>query len=261
MPRVHLVHWKAAEVPERTRRLERLGHEVGTEPPGSPGALRALGTNPPDAIVIDLSRQPSHGREVALALRMTRATRGIPLVFVAGEPEKVARIRALLPDASYTSWSRIRSTLERAISKPPAEPVVPSSVFAGYAGTPLPRKLGIKSDSVVALVGAPQDFERTLGDLPDGITLRRRTQGRIDLLLWFVTRRRDLDARIARMAEIVRTRGTGLWIAWPKRASGTRSDLTQAIVRRTGLDTGLVDFKVCAIDATWSGLRFTARKG
>ena len=129
--------------------------------------------------------------------------------------------------------------------------------MAGYSGTPLVKKLGIKENAVVALVGAPRDFEKTLGRLPGGVTLRRRAGSRADLTLWFAKSARDLEGRIARMAASIGR--DGLWIAWPKKASGVVTDLSEGLVRRSGLATGLVDYKICAIDATWSGLRFARR--
>ena len=117
-------------------------------------------------LVIDLGRLPSHGRDVGVSMRQTRATRGIPLVFVDGDPEKVEPIRQLLPDAVYTDWPNIQPALRHAIANPPSQPVVLKSSLAGYSGTPLPRKLGIKPGYAVALPGAPDDFETTLGELP-----------------------------------------------------------------------------------------------
>lgn len=129
---------------------------------------------------------------------------------------------------------------------------------AGYSGTPLPKKLGIKPGFVVGLIDAPPDFEDTLGDdLPSGVTLRRSLRGNRDLTLWFVRSVRDLERRIGRMA---REAESGLWIAWPKKSSGWDTDVGESDVRGTGLAAELVDFKICAIDATWSGLRFAVRK-
>ena len=125
----------------------------------------------------------------------------------------------------------------------------------GYSGTPLPQKLGIKHGSRVALIGAPASFRRQLGTLPDGVTFRTRAVGPVELAVWFVTSQRQLASRIAAMAGLA----TGLWIAWPKKASGVASDLSDAEVRAAGLAHGLVDYKVCAIDDTWSGLKFARR--
>jgi len=104
--------------------------------------------------VIDLSRLPSHGRAIATMLRQRKATRSIPIVFVEGDPEKVARIRETLPDAVYARWRNIRSALRAAIEHPPREPAVPGTMDA-YSASPLPKKLGIKPGSVVLLLGAP----------------------------------------------------------------------------------------------------------
>ncbi len=257
MPRIRLIHWNAAEAAERAARLGQGALEV-EHAPLDPAGLRALRADPPAAVVIDLSRLPSHGRDLGAALRQAKTTRGILLVFVGGEPEKVTRVRELLPDAVYTEWAGIHEALRRAMAHPPTEPVAPESTLAGYSGTPLPRKLGIKSGYAVALVGAPEDFEHTLGELPPEVTLRRRAQGRCDLIVWFVGSRRDLERRVARYG--AKAGAGGLWICWPKKASGVVSDLSERVVRETGLATGLVDYKIASIDRTWSGLRFTRRK-
>src|SRR5438093_4754768 len=146
--RVRLIHWNSVEAEAGAERLGAAGYHVVA---GALDAqtLRALREAPPAAVVIDLSRRPSVGRDLALAIRQYKATRHVPLVLVEGEAEQIARIRRLLPDAAYTTWSRIRSTVKQAIAHPPAEPVVPSSSLAAYSGVPLPKKLGIKPDSVV----------------------------------------------------------------------------------------------------------------
>jgi hypothetical protein len=260
MRRVCLIHWKAEEAEDKIAKLRAAGYEVDFGEM-NPGALRNWRDNPPSAFVIDLSRMPSHGRDVAIALRGYKSTRHTPLVFVEGEPEKVERIKVNLPDAVYTSWNRIRGSLKAAIAKPPADPVAPSSNLAGYSGTPLPKKLGVKPNSTIALVGAPKDFEKTLGELPEGVKLKKRADRACDLIIWFVRMRAELYDRIKEMFELTGDAGaSGLWIAWPKQASGVTSDMTQNVVRETGLASGLVDYKVCAIDATWSGLKFARRK-
>lgn len=257
MHRVRLIHWNEEEAKEPIARLRAAGYRVEVQLP-RPGMLREMRENLPAAIVIDLGRLPSHGRDVGLGFRLSKATRHVPLVFVGGEAEKVERVRQRLPDAVYTTWSRIGPSLKRAIARPPANPVVPESNLAGYSGTPLPKKLGIKASTKVAMIGAPEGFEKTLGELPDGASLRAKAVKDADLTLWFTRSRADLDHGIGRIATGI---GDGkVWILWPKQASGVSSDLTQAAVREVGLGSGLVDFKVCAVDATWSGLLFTRRK-
>ncbi|MBM3773999.1 MAG: DUF3052 family protein [Acidobacteria bacterium] len=143
------------------------------------------------------------------------------------------------------------------MANPPADPVRPS-LLAGYSGTPLPKKLGIKPDSVVWLASAPPDFAATLGELPQGAVLRHDSRGRSNLIVWFTRSRAELERSLARMAAKA---GQGpIWIAWPKKTSGVASDLSEQCVRDAGLAHGLVDYKVCAIDPTWSGLLFTKRK-
>jgi CheY-like chemotaxis protein len=257
MARVRLIHWNSSEAASHAALLERSGHVVDASAFG-PAALKALKKRPPDVLVIDLTRSPAQGRDLGVLLRKTASTRHVPLVFAGGDEEKVRRVRALLPDATYTAWQRARSAVSRAAGRPVADPVVPASTFAAYAGTPLPKKLGIGPGSVVALVGAPEGFEDTLGQLPDGAVVRRGARGRCDLAIWFARSRREVERRVERLGEFAGR--DGLWIAWPKRSSGVASDLTQAAVRQIGLSSGLVDYKVCSIDDTWSGLRFTAAK-
>jgi len=129
---------------------------------------------------------------------------------------------------------------------------------AGYSGTPLARKLGIKPGARLGLIAAPDGFDDVLGALPPGVVVRRRLQGTFDVLVAFATRRAEVERRLPSWRAALDQAG-GLWVAWPKRASGVPTDLGDGVVRELGLAAGLVDNKVCAIDATWSGLRFVYR--
>jgi hypothetical protein len=120
-------------------------------------------------------------------------------------------------------------------------------VFAAYAGRPVPAKLGIKPNTVVALVGAPEDLRKELRGLPRGVVFRDSIRSRADLTLWFTRSRAELRRGIKALS--ARTDIGPLWIAWPKRAANPESDLSQQVVRETGLAAGLVDYKICAIDA------------
>jgi hypothetical protein len=128
---------------------------------------------------------------------------------------------------------------------------------AGYSGTPLVKKLGIGEGSRVAVVAAPNGFAESL-ELPRGAQLRTQARGRLDVVVFFVTRRAELSRRFPAMKRAIETNG-GLWIAWPKRTSGVATDLTENPIRAIGLQHGLVDNKVAALDETWSGLRFVYR--
>jgi hypothetical protein len=133
-----------------------------------------------------------------------------------------------------------------------------SPLPAGYSGTPLVRKLGIKSGARLGLLGAPAGFDETLGELPPGVGVRRLRRGPLDVIVSFHTRRGELERTFGRLRDALDHTG-GLWIAWPKRTSGVETDLTENVVRELGLAAGLVDNKVCAIDEVWSGLRFVYR--
>ena len=126
---------------------------------------------------------------------------------------------------------------------------------AGYSGTPLPKKLGIKPGHRVALLGAPDGF---VLELPAGASVKRRAGGKADVILTFHTSRAELERRLPALRAMMEP-AAGLWIAWPKRASKLPTDLTEDVVRELALANALVDNKVCAIDETWSGLRLVIR--
>jgi hypothetical protein len=129
----------------------------------------------------------------------------------------------------------------------------------GYSGTPLPKKLGIKEGHVVAWLDAPDDFSETIGVLPDGVTVTSRLGEGLDVLVQFVTERSTLAKTLPQLKDAVFPAGAA-WIAWPKKASKMQTDITEDVVREEALPLGLVDVKVCAIDATWSGLKLVVRK-
>ncbi len=131
--------------------------------------------------------------------------------------------------------------------------------MAGYSGTPLARKLGIREGSLVALLAAPGGFEAELEPLPDGVRLRRRLQAGLDVAVLFVPDRRRLERRFGPTAASLQPAG-GLWVAWPRWSSGVATDLTENALREVGLPAGLVDNKVCALNQAWSGLRFVIRR-
>ncbi|MFO0837713.1 MAG: hypothetical protein U1D55_04240 [Phycisphaerae bacterium] len=258
MARVALVHWKATETAPRVQALRDAGHSASAiTTDDGPEGLRALRTAPPDVVVIDLSRLPSHGREVATALRQQKSTRHVPLVFVEGQTEKVAMIRALLPDATYCSWKKIDVAIKQALHKPPRDPVVPD-MMERYKRTPLPKKLGIRAGMGVLRIGGPAALDEAISAFAPDVRMLGRAAKNADLILLFAPDRAALANRLTplcrRLAE-----GGSIWICWPKRASDVTTDLTDSAVREIGISSGLVDFKVCAIDETWSGLRFARR--
>ena len=129
--------------------------------------------------------------------------------------------------------------------------------MAGYSGKPLAAKLGVKEGATVVLVGAPAGFE--IGELPAGARVVSRMPKDPDLVLCFVTRRSELEQRIERLGQSIFPDRV-VWLAWPKKASGVATDMTEDVVRDVALPLGLVDTKVCAVDDTWSGLKLVWRK-
>jgi hypothetical protein len=127
----------------------------------------------------------------------------------------------------------------------------------GYSGTPLARKLGIKPESMLAVLGAPDGF--SIDDLPEAVEVRTAARGPLDVIVSFHTTRAELARRLPVLMRALHVDG-GLWVAWPKRASGVATDITEDVVREVALPAGLVDVKVCAIDDRWSGLRLCLRK-
>ena len=131
--------------------------------------------------------------------------------------------------------------------------------MAGYSSTPLAQKLGIRAGCRVGLIDAPTGFEGLLEGLPEGVEIERAPRGRgHDVLVFFAREKRVLERRFAALARRLDVDG-GLWVAWPKKSSGVATDLSDGEVRRIGLEGGLVDNKTCAVDETWSGLRFVVR--
>jgi len=258
MDYVKLIHWKAEEIPERAAILQSAGFHVDADIDAGSQILRTLTKDPPKAIIIDLSRLPSQGRDFALMIRKRKGTRLIPLVFVGGEQGKVEKIKDLLPDAEYTTWEKVVSTLASTVLHPRKNPVVHESTFAGYAGKPLVVKLGIKPGMQVALINSPPGFAQELGQLPEGVQIVTETSARSNLAIWFCVSVEDLINQVESI--VSQSHVSPVWISWPKQTSALASDLTQQVVRQTGLQHGLVDYKISAFDDTWSGLLFKYRE-
>ncbi|HEY2977241.1 MAG TPA: DUF3052 domain-containing protein [Burkholderiaceae bacterium] len=136
---------------------------------------------------------------------------------------------------------------------------MPTPLAAGYSGTPLAAKLGIKASSRVLLVGAPAGYAALLEPLPPGVVFATHAGPGIDIAQVFVTQRDDLAAQLASLRKALESR-TALWVSWPKRASKVATTVTEDVIRELALPLGWVDIKVCAVDAVWSGLKLVVRK-
>jgi hypothetical protein len=254
MPRVRIFHWRAEEAKPLIAALRKGGYTVEYPGDKANGNWRTLRERPqPVAAVIDLTRLPSHGRWVAAEIRATKSIRHIPIVFVDGDPEKVERIRKELPDAVYTSRTRLLPALKRV--EPLADPVVPPRMMNRTDRTAA-EKLGIKAGARVALIDPPADYVRVLGKLPKDVSLEEEAVDTPPLALWFV---REPDGYLKGLAGIRKRALTSrVWIIYPK--GRQTSGLTQGLIREAALAVGLVDYKVCSVNEVWTGLLFTVKK-
>jgi hypothetical protein len=254
---IHLIHWNQEETQERSQLLNNEGLIVNHQLPAGSSFLKELENENPEAILIDLSRLPSQGRDLGISIRVRKATRHIPIVFLGGDPAKVQKIREILPDAVFGEWENITSLIDQAGKIDVEDLHVPDSVFAAYAGKPLGEKLGIKTGHKVAYINADDHFMSALGELPPDIELVPLNDKGANLTIWFTKTKEILKAELD--AIISTSKKHPVWIAWPKKGSKYQSDLTQNIVRQTGLDAGMVDYKICSIDQNWSALIFKWR--
>jgi hypothetical protein len=261
MATVVLIHWNSAEGRELAALVRKFGLKVTLEYEDAPLILKRLRASPPAAVLIGLDRLPMQGRNVGIVLRTGKQTRHVPIVFAGGESAKVERVREVLPDATYTSWTDVASALKQAMARAPASPVVPKSNLAGYSGTPLPKKLGIKPHSSITLLSEPENFVEYLGEMPEGVAFSKTITLKTGVVLWFVRSLRELSRQIDSVAQrVVAADSCRLWIAWAKRTSPLAADVSETLVRASALGAGLVDYKVAAIDSDWSGLLFAPRR-
>lgn len=239
------------------------GFDVDWSPFNPAGMITRLREDPPAAMLIDLDRLPSHGLAVAIMLRTSKSMRHIPIVFAGGAEEKIARVREELPDAVFTDWAKAAAAVKRAIKSAMtsaaavvARPVPP---MQRYTGSPLAKKLDLKTGTKAALIGAEEGFVESLGDLPEGVEFESRVTAETRLMLWFVRASHEL-AHAFEIAGVRMLPGCSLWIIYPKKAGRFKVDFNQNDVRVLGLEAGLVDYKICAVDADWSGMKFARRK-
>jgi len=259
MLQVRLICWNPDQARERARLVKTAGFQVDASPLETKGLIARFRDHPPAVVLIDLDRLPSHGREVAVALRTSKSTVHLPIVFAGGAAEKIARIRQELPDAGFTEWAAVAQALHNAIAAPPLDPVRPVPHMLRYAGTPLAKKLGLKPDMAVALVAAPEGFEESLGEPPPGITWQTRLTARTALAIWFVRSIRELQEVVGQLSARL-PQAASAWIVYPKKSGRYKVDFSENDVRNAGLAEGLVDYKVCAVDADWTGLKFARKR-
>jgi hypothetical protein len=256
---LRLVSWNAQAAAERARGLEKAGFKVHAGPAPAKQLATHFRDLAPAAIVIDMDKLPSHGRAVAVVLRTTKSTRHFPIVFAGGEPEKVERARRDMPDACFTDWKNAARAIRQFVRNAPANPIQPPAYMDQFAGSSTIKKLGFRAGMKIAMIAAPEGFEEQLGEFPENLEIGDRLERQTQLALWFVRSRHELESEIdfmsARLPE-----GCSIWILYPKQTSRLKTDFNQNDVRNAALAAGLVDYKVCAVDSDWSGLKFARKK-
>lgn len=262
--RVRVVHTRAAEAGPLLDAVRKAGFTAEFTQAMFPEVYRAIRMAPPDVVVIDLSRLPSHGKELAVVLRNSKRFRMIPLVFAGGAPEKVEAIRKLFPDCGFVGVAGIGQAILKAI-KAQATATVPPPVpmMDRYGSRTVAQKLGIREGMRVAVFNAPRDYAAVVGELPKDALLEEEPECALPLTLIFVRDTDEYDAvrgKLRRMAA-----KSKLWVIWRKSDAkdarkGDRLRLTDRIVRETALGCGLVDYKICALGAPWSGMLFAVKK-
>ncbi len=245
--RVLVIHREAAEASERASRLRALGIDATPYLSLGTKGFRGIRQDPPQAILIDLTRLPSYGKAMGVLLRQHKSLGGIPLVFVEGDPDKAAQVRAVLPDAVYTTWTKAAAAIGNAIRQAPKEAAPPR-----HPDTPLLTKLGIGSQTCVAVLHPPEGFE-----LP-GVRAQKQV-GEADVVMTFFRSSVALGRELPAVAAMMR-KGRRVWVLWPKKASGKAGDLTMVRIREMASAFGLVDYKVCAVDEMWSAMTLGKRR-
>jgi hypothetical protein len=262
---VRLICWNEADAVARARILRRAGYRVNADPPENAGGMvRYFRELAPDAVVIDLDRLPSHGRELGLSLRASKGTSHLRLVFAGGIPAKIELVRAAISDAIFTAWDNdLAAVIERAVAQP-EPPRLSSRELPKETGPgSLERKLDIKPQTHFAIVSVNRNDDAWLDELlvsiPDGAVQQRRIDAATTLALFPVATRRDLMRAFEQARSLLPPKAS-LWIVHPKQTSPLAADFNQDDVREAGLAHGFVDYKVCAVDKDWSALKF-ARRG
>jgi hypothetical protein len=262
---IRLICWDAADAARRAAELRRAGYRVVADPPqASGGMIRAFRQLAPDAVVIDLDRLPSHGRELALGLRASKGTCQLPLIFVGGATTKVEAMRVALPDAIFAAWDEgIRSSIELAMRQP-APPRLASRELPKPEGPgALERKLDIKPQSRFAIVPSRRGdavwLDELLISIPETAVRQPRIDAKTTLVLYPVRTRAELMQALD-SARAALPPAASFWIVHPKQTSPLAAGFNQDDVRTAALALGFVDYKVCAVDKDWSALKF-ARRG
>lgn len=260
---LRLVCWNQADIERHATELRRAGYRVVADPLANPGgAIRYFRELNPDAVLIDLDRLPSHGRELGMSLRASKSTCHLPLIFAGGVAKKVEPIRAAILGATFTDWDGVAAATKRAMAQPETPRLRSRELPKSTAAGALERKLDIKPQTHFAIVAPNNDalwLSELLSSLPDNAVAQSHVDRLTTLALFVVHTRREL-AQAFLLTQKSLLPHVSFWIVHPKQTSPLAADFSQDDVREAGLAQGFVDYKVCAVDKDWSALKF-ARRG
>lgn len=253
MRRIRVLSSNAPEAATILKLLRKAKFQVEYDAEFRPALFRTWREDPPSAFVIGLSRFPSQGREIAIALRQSPRTRPVPILFVNGTADKVKLVRSGLPDAVYCTTENLIEALKTAQPLPDA--VTPVAMMERYASRTAIQKLGITEKSSVVLIDPPRNATALLGNLPRGAQLVEEDG---DVMLCFVHSADGLRTVMSELRKLAEK--TKLWILWRKKNARGHAGVTGPLIREMGRDLGLVDYKICSIDNTWSAMLFARKK-
>jgi CheY-like chemotaxis protein len=243
--------WNVYAAAERKHLLEAQGFRVDPVMSRGTGMVGKLKAAAPLALVIDLDSKPAYGREVAIYMRNTASVRHLPMVFAGGVAEKIARVRAEIPDAVYCGWDAVQAGINRAITAPPVRPVRPRARGEVVtSGSVLARKLDLRPEMRVSIEGDVIGLGKRLG-----LEYEERISRETGMAIVVLRTEQDLDAAFDYAAGHLPP-AAGLWIVYPKRSGRLKADFSQKDLLAMGAACGLTGYKTCAVDADWSGLKF-----
>ena len=254
-PQVILLRWKDSEIHGLAARLKNCTVTNYVPVPGEGmNGLQKYGL--PDALVISLDRLPSHGRDIGYAFHKQKATRQVPLVYVGGDEDKIAKIRDLLPEASFTGWDRILATIHEAISNPAVTPPKPVRVVISEA--PLHQKIGLKADMHIALMNAPAPLEKLVPGLPQGIRIYEQPAAdEVAMTLWFVRSTDEFECDLPAIAAALGKKPR-LWSFYQK---GSKKGFSWNGLLESAAIHRLSQFKIMRLNDVWTGVAFGRSRG
>ena len=257
MRRVCLIHWNEQEAASRLRELAAQGFPAVRLGPRQITIPQCTATQP-EAFVIALSRLPTHGKETGIHLRSSAATRHIPLIFAGGAPDRVAGIRELLPDAHFTEWTAIAAALQRALREIPLSVVQPAPMMDRFRDRTAAQKLGIHPGFRVAVYGAPPNYPKVIGAVPADVEWIEEPSDACDVTLYFLSSLPEFEQALTSFRRLAAS--SRLWLLWRKSRKNQKTELNEQVIRSAAIAIGLVDYKVCSVDETWSALLFAVKQ-